>query len=114
MNAWHFYHAAFKDLETQGLLRRPIIPDECEHNAHMYYLLLPDSAQRDRFIAHIKEGGVLCFFHYVPLHLSAYIANTGSRFTLPITEEMWKRLVRIPMWVGVNTSYVVDCALSFF
>jgi dTDP-4-amino-4,6-dideoxygalactose transaminase len=70
MDLWHRYHAALAPLENTGKLRRPIIPDGCRHNAHMYYILLESMDKRAAIISHLKEQGVLAVFHYVPLHNS--------------------------------------------
>jgi dTDP-4-amino-4,6-dideoxygalactose transaminase len=64
---WHAYHAAFEPLEQEGLLRRPVVPSECEHNAHMYYVLCRDLASRTEVIQRLAERGVNAVFHYVPL-----------------------------------------------
>src|SRR3546814_829774 len=37
LSLWGRYHAAFADAETAGRVRRPIVPAECSHNAHMAY-----------------------------------------------------------------------------
>jgi len=103
LTIWQQYHAAFASLEASGRLRRPIIPEGCEHNAHMYYLLMRDLADRTDFIAAMKEQGVNCVFHYVPLHSSPYgkeVARVSGE--LLVTDELSDRLVRLPMWVGVE------------
>jgi dTDP-4-amino-4,6-dideoxygalactose transaminase len=100
---WDRYHAAFADLELAGLIRRPIIPAHCEHNAHMYYLLLPDLLSRTRFIDRLRAAGIHTVFHYIPLHS----APAGLRYgrahgELNVTSEMADRLVRLPLWVGLE------------
>ena len=100
---WDLYHAWAAPHEAAGRVRRPIIPTECEHNAHMYYLLLPDLASRTQFIADLRAAGVYAVFHYVPLHSSP----AGQRFArsagpLPVTERVGDCLVRLPMWIGLE------------
>lgn len=100
---WQFYHDAFAALEIADRLRRPIIPEGCRHNAHMYYLLLHDLADRGAFIREMKEQGVSCVFHYVPLHSSPYGLRVGRVFGgLTVTDAITDRLVRLPMWVGIE------------
>jgi dTDP-4-amino-4,6-dideoxygalactose transaminase len=100
---WHRYHAAFADLEATGLIRRPVIPDDREHNAHMYYLLLPDLAARTRLIGELKAAGIQSVFHYVPLHSSPMGAQVGrSMGDLPVTVSTSERLVRLPLWLGME------------
>src|SRR5262249_53893527 len=67
---WQRYFEAFADLEASGAVRRPVVPADCEHNAHIFYLLLPSRGHRDALIAALDELGVQSVFHYVPLHSS--------------------------------------------
>lgn len=113
---WDRYHAAFADYEASGALRRPIVPAHCRHNAHMYYLLLPNLEARTRFIAAMKERGVQPVFHYIPLHS----APAGRRYartsgTLEVTDRVSDCLVRLPLWLdGMDQQKVVDAARSVF
>jgi dTDP-4-amino-4,6-dideoxygalactose transaminase len=114
---WSRYHRAFEALECAGHLRRPGLVSGCEHNAHLYYLLLPDLAQRTAFIEHMRENGVQCVFHYVPLHSSPYGRRVGrAAGDLPVTDAVADRLVRLPLWVGLENDldYVIEAALRFF
>lgn len=106
---WNTYHHAFSDLEDAGCLRRPIVPADCEHNAHMYYLLLRDIDERTRFIEQMKTQGVNCVFHYVPLH-SAPAGRKYGRVCggLDTTNDLANRLVRLPVWAGIPVLDVVE------
>lgn len=100
---WSTYHEAFEELETAGYVRRPVIPEECIHNGHMYYLLLPDLEKRTSFISLLKAKGIGAVFHYVPLHDSPAGKVYGRTFdSLPVTREMSDRLVRLPLWLGLD------------
>jgi dTDP-4-amino-4,6-dideoxygalactose transaminase len=103
LGIWARYHEAFAEVEAAGLIRRPVIPAHCTHNAHMYYLLLPNLARRTAFIATLKSHGIQAVFHYVPLH-SAPVGRQLGRVAGPIehTEELADRLVRLPMWAGLE------------
>lgn len=110
---WNHYHNAFADLERDGKVRRPIVPPECGHNAHLYYLLLPDLSARTRFIARLKDRGVRALFHYVPLHDSPAGRRYGrAHGTLDVTSDTSDRLVRLPLWSGLDdrtANAVVEC-----
>ena len=100
---WGRYHAWAEPLERQGLLRRPIVPAHCVHNAHMYYILLPTLEARTRFIGKLREHGVSAVFHYIPLHSSP----AGQRFgrtsgNLATTVDTADRLVRLPLWAELD------------
>jgi len=111
---WDAYHDAFAALEAEGRVRRPGVPAHCEHNAHLYYLLLPDLAQRTRFIAHMREAGIETPFHYVPLHAAPQGLKRGrAQGDLRHTVELADRLVRLPLWVGLEADQpaVIDAAI---
>lgn len=100
---WHHYHASFDALENEGRVRRPFVPDSCEHNAHMYYLLLNDLADRTNFISSMKQHEINCVFHYVPLHSAQQGLICGHvKGKLGVTEDLADRLVRLPLWVGID------------
>jgi dTDP-4-amino-4,6-dideoxygalactose transaminase len=100
---WSTYHAAFAGLEATGAARRPIVPAECAHNAHMYYLLLRDLSSRTAFIDQLERRGIRPVFHYIPLHSSPY-GRTVSRTqgSLETTDDHTDRLVRLPFWIGMG------------
>lgn len=108
---WQQYHKAFAALENADRLRRPIVPNGCKHNAHMYYLLLRELNDRSDFIAAMKEQGVNCTFHYVPLHTAPY-GREVARISgdLAVTNELANRLVRLPIWVGIEERQILDAA----
>lgn len=100
---WDRYHQWAKRHESSGRVRRPIVPDHCTHNAHMYYLLLPDRARRDDFIATLREFGVSAVFHYIPLHSSPAGQRLGrAAGSMKVTDDISGRLVRLPLWLGVE------------
>lgn len=100
---WHQYHEVLAPLEAAGKLRRPVIPDCCIHNAHMYYIILDSLETRSSLISHLKANGVNAVFHYVSLHS----APAGRQFgrvhgVLNNTEDISDRLLRLPLWIGVE------------
>jgi dTDP-4-amino-4,6-dideoxygalactose transaminase len=99
---WKTYHDAFESLEQRGVLRRPIIPAECQHNAHMYYILLESLEHRTKLIEKFKKQDIHPVFHYIPLHN----APAGKKYArthgdLKYTEDLSDRLLRLPLWVGL-------------
>lgn len=103
IDIWNNYHSLFEPYELQGLVRRPVIPEDCVHNGHMYYLILPDSVSREQVLSDLSNDGINAVFHYVPLH----DAPAGKKFgttsgTLDITENLSARLIRLPFWIGLS------------
>jgi dTDP-4-amino-4,6-dideoxygalactose transaminase len=107
LRIWERYHRAFAELEAAERARRPIVPAGCRHNAHMYYLLLPDRARRDALIERLGERGVMAVFHYVPLHSSPAGREHGRAVgSLEHTDAASDRLVRLPLWAGMEDADV--------
>ena len=108
LKIWKHYHDALAPLEVAGVLRRPIIPAGCQHNAHMYYILLESLEKRTALIDRLKGQGVNTVFHYVPLHSSP----AGKRYgrvsgAMVNTESISERLLRLPLWVGLDSEYAI-------
>ena len=103
IDIWNRYHSAFESLEQSGLIRRPVVPEECNHNAHMYYLLLRDLEQRTEFIEVMCRYDINCVFHYVPLHSSPAGQRYGrTHGSLDKTNLQSERLVRLPMFMELS------------
>ena len=118
MAAWNRYDAALRPLAEEGLMEVPVIPEGCEHNAHMYYLKCRDLAQRTDFISFMKGRGVQCVFHYIPLHS----APAGLRFGRFHGEDEYttresERLVRLPLFDAITPAQqeeVINGVKAFF
>lgn len=109
LDLWLAYHEAFARFERAGRLRRPVIPPWATHNAHMYYVLLPRAIDRAVVIQRMRERGASPVFHYVPLHSSV----AGRRFgrahgELSVTDDLSARLLRMPLWIGVDVAAVAE------
>ena len=101
LRIWNKYHEIFEDLENTGKIRRPIIPKDCEHNGHIYYLLLNSNYDRDKVLESMRDNGVNAVFHYQPLHSSPAGLKYGrTPFPLPMSENLSERIIRLPFWIG--------------
>lgn len=116
--SWNAYYEQLKELENAGRLQLPVIPEECCHNAHMFYIVTKDLEERGRLIAHLKENGVQAVFHYVPLHSAKAGLKYGrfhgeDRYTTKISES----LVRLPMYYGLkpeDVEYICEKVKAFY
>jgi dTDP-4-amino-4,6-dideoxygalactose transaminase len=99
LDLWDTYHQSFAGVTEKTGIRRPVIPSGCDHNAHMYYLLLPSLAARTAFIERLKQKKI----QYVPLDSSPMGEKHGRKSgELKQTEMMSDRLVRLPLWLGLE------------
>ena len=107
LEIWHWYNEAFADLERREVIRRPIVPSHCQHNAHMFYVIAQDRAMQNRLLTALNAGAINAVFHYVPLHSS----TAGRKFgrvhgPMRHTESVSERLVRLPLWIGMEQADV--------
>ena len=103
LQLWAQYHEAFADLEDAGRIERPYVPEECVHNAHMYYVKCRDAEEREGLIEHLKNHDILPASHYVPLHS----ATAGLKYSRFCGEDEWTtreslRLLRLPMYYALT------------
>ena len=97
------YHERLEDLEKQGKIQRPVVPEGCVHNAHMYYIKVKDIAVRTRLIAYLRENGIAPAFHYVPLHSSPAGEKFGRFHGKDVyTTKESERLLRLPMFYDLS------------
>ena len=100
---WQRYNDVLAGLERDGFLRRPVVPAECEHNAHMYYVLLAGHVDRQGLLEEFKKQQIFPVFHYVPLHSSPAGLRYGRPHgSLETTDRQSKRLLRLPLWVELT------------
>lgn len=117
MQSWKAYREAFQQLADSRRIELQFIPEYCMHNAHMFYIKLKDLDDRSAFIAEMKKHGIMCVFHYVPLH-SAPAGLKFGRFDGPdeYTTTESDRLVRLPMYYGLGSddrNRVIQCAVQY-
>jgi len=100
---WHKYNESFKELEISGKLIRNKIPKFNKPNYHLYFFILQNNFIRDKFISKMREHGISCASHYEPLHMSSFGKKFHSKDSdLKITENIYNRLVRLPLWPGLE------------
>ena len=118
LETWNTYYSAFKPLADREILTLPTIPEDCVHNAHMFYIKCKSLEERQAFIAFMKDNGVICTFHYVPLHS----APAGIKFGRFNGEDVYTtaesdKLVRLPLYYNMDKSdieQVIEKTLQFF
>jgi dTDP-4-amino-4,6-dideoxygalactose transaminase len=116
MESWNFYNSALQNL--RGHIDLPIVPTDCAHNAHMFYIKAKNLAERTELIQFLRDKGVHAVFHYIPLHSS----DAGLRFSRFAGEDRFttkesERLLRLPLYYGLTVAdreHVVDAIAAFY
>jgi dTDP-4-amino-4,6-dideoxygalactose transaminase len=103
LETWNFYNDNLQELKEQGKIELPHIPEECTHNAHMYYIKAKDLEERTNLINYLKGQGIQTVFHYIPLHTSP-AGKTYGRFNGEdkYTTKESERLLRLPMYYNIT------------
>ena len=103
LSVWERYHSMLDGLEANDLLRRPVVPNDCQHNAHMYYVLLSSPLARQDVLKTLHENGIMSTFHYIPLHSSPAGQNYGRACgDMHITNQLSERIIRLPIWADLQ------------
>ena len=118
LSNWEQYWRELTPLAEAGKIELPTVPQDCVHNAHMFYIKAKDIEERSALISYMKENGVLTVFHYIPLH----IAPAGLKFGRFHGEDKYttkesERLVRLPLYFGLKeeeVSYICDKVREFY
>lgn len=118
LETWNLYYSELKGLENEGVIELAEIPDNCTHNAHMFYIKLRNLEERTNFIKYLKERNIISAFHYIPLHS----APAGEKFgqfngTDKYTTKESERLVRMPMYYNLkkeDVEYIISVVKGFF
>lgn len=118
LELWAQYYDELLPLQERGLLELPYVPEDCVHNAHMFYIKTKDLAERTALISFLKENGILAVFHYIPLH-SAPAGLKYARFhgEDKYTTKESERLCRLPMFYKLTTeevSYITQKIKEFY
>ena len=114
---YDLYHSMLRPLAEAGFIEQPYVPEYADHNAHMYFIKMPDLEKRTALIRYLREKGVMSVFHYIPLHSS----TAGMKFGRFVGEDVYttkesERLMRLPMFYNLpmeDARYVAECILAY-
>ena len=118
LESWSYYYEQLQDLEEAGKIELPTIPNDCKHNAHMFYIKVKDIEVRSQLIQHLTDNGISAVFHYIPLHSSVAGRDLGvfygnDKFTTVESE----RLIRLPLYYKLSLekqNKIIATVLAFF
>jgi dTDP-4-amino-4,6-dideoxygalactose transaminase len=109
---WSLYHGALERCEAAGVVRRPVVPSECKHNAHMYHIVMGSPEDRAVLVAALAARGLHAVFHYVPLHSSPAGMRVGRvSGNLRQTDTLAERVLRLPFWLGLGSDSI-QCVVA--
>lgn len=113
-NIWNYYELYLSNVPEY--LKTPTIPNECEHNGHMYYVINKTKQNRNYIIEYLSKSGINCVFHYIPLHSSPYGQQFNKhKLALPVTDFVSDNILRLPIWIGLDSEsqkYIIENLLT--
>ena len=115
---WKVYQKGLAQLSEKGFVTLPTVPENCVHNAHMFYIKVKSLSERTNLIEYLKSNGIYAVFHYVPLHS----APAGIKFGRFEGEDTYttiesERLIRLPLYYGIKQEEletVIDAIVEFY
>ena len=105
LHSWEAYYKELEPLQYKGLLVLPTLPQECAHNAHMFYIKVNNLKTRTKLLDYLKEHNILSVFHYVPLHSAPAGLKFGTFQGIDnYTTSESEKLIRLPLFYGLTDS----------
>lgn len=118
LTSWNLYYSSLSDLQQKEYIELPFIPEECQHNAHMFYVKARNLEERTALIKYLKEREIGAVFHYIPLHSSPAGRKFGRFSGKDIfTTKESERLLRLPMYYGLSredVNQVIEVIHDFY
>lgn len=107
LEVWNWYYERLKDWAVRSGVVLPFIPDECRHNGHIFYVLMPTSDAQEHALKELRKKGIQAVFHYVPLHFAPMGRRVGRMHgSLSVTDDVAARIIRLPIWPAMNEGMV--------
>lgn len=99
-----YYNKSITKFIENGIIKKcTYIPNECESNYHLFYLIFDSKNIRDKVILMLREKEIYAATHFKPLHSSKKGIELGYNIgDLLITEKVSNCLLRLPMYTGMS------------
>lgn len=117
LNIFNKYYTMLKPLQDKGKMQLPFIPAHCKTNGHMFYVICSSRDERSKLMKFLHDRNIQTVFHYIPLHTSPMGIKTGRNGSLPVTEHIAERLLRLPFFyylTDIEQNYIIESVLNFY
>jgi dTDP-4-amino-4,6-dideoxygalactose transaminase len=115
LEAWNLYFSTLENLQESGAVTLPFVPENCKHNAHMFYIKTKNLDERTRLIEFLKQRGINAVFHYVPLHSSKSGKEFGRFCGIDkYTSSESNKLIRLPMYHGIKQDDIIKISEAIY
>ncbi len=110
---WEGYNSTLTNWAKKHEISLPELPSYATNNAHMFYLVCKNVAQRTAIINYLKQNDIWAVFHYISLHKSPFYENKHDGRHLPETDKFTDCLVRLPLYYELNVHEVISKLLAY-
>ncbi len=117
VEVWENYYSQLSSLGKKGLIKLPTLPDHSKLNGSIFYMICKTESERNALIDHLEKEEIRAVFHYLPLQKSPFYLKTHNNISLPVTEDITKRIIRLPLYFSITSKEqqeVIDAILAFF
>jgi len=118
LQIWNYYFERLSKLEENGMVKLPVVPNNCEHNGHIFYILTKTEDERDNLLNFLKQKSIGAIFHFIPLHESPMGWKLGyKRGMFPIAENISRRIIRLPLFFKITKSeqdFIIRTIFSYY
>lgn len=84
-----------------------------ETNHHAFWVVFDSSSNSEMFLAELRKKDIYAYIGYVPLHTSPKGVEYGYKSgSLPITEDLANRIVRLPFYTDMTNEELDYCIQS--
>jgi len=109
-----------KEFAMTQTLQVPTVRDNCDSAWHLYVLRLnleQVSITRSEMIEKLRERGISCSVHFIPLHMHPFYKQTYGYNTedFPVASEEYMRYFSLPIFPGMSSTqidYVIENVLE--
>jgi dTDP-4-amino-4,6-dideoxygalactose transaminase len=99
------YNQAFKELKGVQI---PFIQNPNDKHAYHLYIIQVEAKKRDSLIEKMKEKGVGCSVHFIPLHIQPYWKEQYQlkESDFPISYDSFQKSISLPIYTKMSDEQV--------
>ena len=114
---WQQYYQGLVELQLDGFIKLPVLPDYATNNAYMFYFLCENTLTRDNLLSFLNGNGIHAVFHYLPLHSSEFYSDKYKGKELNNCNFYSSSIIRLPLYSELSDmqiSLIIDTIYKYF
>jgi dTDP-4-amino-4,6-dideoxygalactose transaminase len=114
---WQQYYQGLGELQNDGFIKLPVLPDYATNNAYMFYFLCENTLTRDNLLSFLNGNGIHAVFHYLPLHSSEFYSDKYKGKELNNCNFYSSSIIRLPLYSELSDmqiSLIIDTIYKYY